>query len=173
MPARRTGSPISDDLFSAVANEAAPAGLTPSPTGPPAPLDPSPRYLLPKDLPSALARLEHREIDLLIAAIIAEARRRGRLTPGAIATLLGQTKGADDGPRRRTSVPASASRQQWGPIDDHPYLTVGQRNAVRNAFMAGVKPTPTPTIRDFTGSCERGPRVGRAVSKTVSIALDR
>ena len=141
MPARRTRSPISDDLFSAAAREAAPAGLTPPPTAPPAQSDPSPRYLLPKDLPSALARLDHREIDLLLAALIAEARRRGRLRPDAIATLLGETHGADDGPRTRTSVPAPASRQQRAPIDDSPSLTVGQRNAVRAAFMAGVKPT--------------------------------
>ncbi len=41
----------------------------------------SQRYVLPKDLPNAVKHLTDRELDLLIAASIDEAKRRGRLLP--------------------------------------------------------------------------------------------
>jgi hypothetical protein len=37
-----------------------------------------PRHVLPKDLPSAIKRLQDRELDLLLAAVLAEQERRGR-----------------------------------------------------------------------------------------------
>src|SRR5262249_9241051 len=38
----------------------------------------STRYVLPRDLPSAMRQLEDRELDQLLAAVLAEQRRRGR-----------------------------------------------------------------------------------------------
>jgi hypothetical protein len=51
------------------------------PIGQPSP----PRHLLPKDLPGALARLDDGEIDVLLAAVIEEAKRRDRLPPSLVA----------------------------------------------------------------------------------------
>ena len=96
MPTRRTESLTSDDLFSVAAKKTRPTNVAPTPTtAPPAPSDPSPRYLLPKDLPGALARLDGREIDALLIALIDEATRRGRLTPTVKAKLLEATRGGD------------------------------------------------------------------------------
>jgi predicted DNA-binding protein (UPF0251 family) len=142
MPARRTESPTSDDLFSAAAKKQDPAEMV----APQMPVsrDPSsspPRYLLPKDLSGALARLDSREIDSLLAALIDEAMRRGRLTPTLTAKLLKATRGADEVPKARTVRPARPSRPQGANGDGAASLTVGQTNAVRAAFMAGIKPS--------------------------------
>ena len=101
MPARRIEGPTSDDLFSVAAKKAPPIEISPPPTTtPPAPSDPSPRYLLPKDLPGALARLDGREIDTLLNALIDESKRRGRFTPTVRTKLLQATQGGDEGQRR-------------------------------------------------------------------------
>src|SRR5262249_60767113 len=70
------------DLFSmASAREPSPS-LRPPAGSPPAtdaaPADFLPRHVLPKDLPSAIKRLQDRELDLLLAAVLAEQERRGR-----------------------------------------------------------------------------------------------
>ena len=79
--------------------------------------DAAPRHFLPKDLAGSLKRLEDDEIDTLLAAVAAEADRRGRL------------------PKQRTNLsdrPIAA--------EERPRLTKGKLNAVRSAFRAGVKP---------------------------------
>jgi hypothetical protein len=40
-----------------------------------------PRYLLPRDLPNALARLADSEVEALLTEVVNEVKRRGRLTP--------------------------------------------------------------------------------------------
>ena len=84
-----------------------------------------PRPLLPTDLAGSLERLRDPEVDALLEAVTAEAKRRGRLPPipqGAAPT--GKT--------------GSASR--WAATDAGS-LTTGKLNAVRAAFKAGVKPS--------------------------------
>ena len=133
MPARRTESPI-PDLFAAAAGKADPGKkqeLVP----------PLPRYRLPKDLAGALSHLDDGEIDTLLATVAREAKRRGRL-PESVAI-------------ERTARPTDANRQaeesrtrftprrpaQAHANDAARSLTLGQTNAVRAAFAAGVKPS--------------------------------
>ena len=78
-----------------------------------------PKHLLPKDLAGSLQRLEDREIDILLAAVTAEADRRGR-------------------PKQRTKTSPSDPRIA---AEEHPRLTKSKLNAVRAAFRAGVKPS--------------------------------
>jgi predicted DNA-binding protein (UPF0251 family) len=80
----------------------------------------APKHLLPKDLAGSLQRLEDREIDRLLAAVTAEADRRGRL------------------PKQRTRT-SPADQPIAG--EEHLHLTKGKLNAVRAAFKAGVKPS--------------------------------
>jgi len=86
-----------------------------------------PRQLLPQDLAGSLARLGDVEIDALLTAVSAEAKRRGRLTP--IAPKDTSTRD----PRARASdvVDEEGAR----------LLSKGKLNAVRAAFKAGVKPS--------------------------------
>jgi hypothetical protein len=79
---------------------------------------------LPKDLAGALARLGDAEVDTLLAAVFAEAGRRGRLPP---TSPKGEST-ADARSLRRTAATGA------GP------LTTGKLNAVRAAFKAGVRP---------------------------------
>src|SRR5262249_18702105 len=79
---------------------------------------PSLRYVLPTDLPRAMKQLEDQELDRLLAAVLAEQRRRGRKPP----------------------VSDQSSRKKRVEAVDVP-LTLGKLNAVRAAFKAGVKPS--------------------------------
>jgi hypothetical protein len=82
--------------------------------------DAAPKHLLPKDLAGSLKRLEDHEIDTLLAAVAAEAGRRGRL------------------PKHRTQTSPLDRRIA---VEEQPHLTKGKLNAVRAAFRAGVKPS--------------------------------
>jgi predicted DNA binding protein len=95
-----------------------------------APANDSQRYVLPEDLPKAVKQLTDRELDLLIAASIDEAKRRGRLPPSA------QPKTPDASIRKRSS--SRDKRQAKIPTVS---LTRGQVNAVRAAFKAGISPS--------------------------------
>ena len=92
------------------------------------------RYLLPKDLPGALTRLPDEEIEILLVAVTHEARRRGRLPSPRRSDADQQIKwdapGTKAKPEGRASLPGSDIA-----------LAVGKANAVRAAFMAGVKPS--------------------------------
>ena len=85
---------------------------------------PSSRHILPADLPNALKQLDNQELDRLLAAVLAEQKRRGRKIPGSGGSL------------RRRPVETSSSS-----------LTQGQLNAVRAAFKAGI--TPSRIARQF------------------------
>ena len=76
-----------------------------------------------KNLARSLKRLDNAEIDTLLAAVTAEAERRGCV---AKPQLQAEAKTAG----RRTTVEEVAGG-----------LTKGKLNAVRAAFKAGVKPS--------------------------------
>jgi hypothetical protein len=78
----------------------------------------SPRYVLPKDLPSAIKQIDDQELDRLLAAVLAEQKRRG-----------GKSCAANQ-PSQKNRVEPAGLR-----------LTTGKLNAVRAAFGAGIKPT--------------------------------
>jgi hypothetical protein len=84
---------------------------------------PSSRYILPADLPKAIKQLDNQDLDRLLAAVLAEQKRRGRELPVS----------DENSRKRRVEVP--------------PSLTQGQLNAVRAAFKAGV--TPSRIARQF------------------------
>jgi hypothetical protein len=76
------------------------------------------RHVLPKDLPGAIKQLDDQEVDRLLAAALAEQKRRGR-KPSA-------------------STEPRTSRRSKRPLF---ILTPGKMNAVRAAFKAGVRPS--------------------------------
>jgi hypothetical protein len=76
------------------------------------------RHVLPKDLPAAIKQLDDQELDRLLAAVLAEQKRRARKPPVSVETL------------NKRLVEAAAV-----------HLTLGKMNAVRAAFKAGVKPS--------------------------------
>jgi hypothetical protein len=115
--------PPGADLFSSASLREAPSpGAKPSQKAPAETKFPavalSPQYLLPKDLSRGIRQLSDQEFDLLLAAVLAEQKRRGK----------------------RLSVSHKASRkspiQQFGPP-----LTLAKLNVVRAAFKAGVAPS--------------------------------
>jgi hypothetical protein len=86
------------------------------------------RHVLPQDLPGAIRHLTDQELDLLIAASSAEAKRRSRSPPPTVQT--------------NDVIPKRSSRSLDGqPGEPVVSLTRGQINAVRAAFKAGFKPS--------------------------------
>ena len=81
-------------------------------------ITPSSRRILPADLPNAIRHLDNQELDRLLAAVIAEQKRRGR-----------KLAASDESSPKRKLEAISAP------------LTQGKFNAVRAAFKAGVKPS--------------------------------
>jgi hypothetical protein len=79
---------------------------------------PSPRLVLPRDLPNAIKRIEDQDLDRLLSAALAEQQRRGRKPP------------VSDEISRKRRVEAIAVP-----------LTQGKLNAVRAAFKAGISPS--------------------------------
>ena len=132
------------DLFAAAAIEAPAERGDASrpqnaPTGQPLP----PRHLLPKDLPGSLMRLDDGEIDTLLAAVTDEAKRRGLLPLSSTTTSTAKPAELDRGADSRTGAearPKPFSQRRSVGDDGVPALTLGRANAVRAAFMAGVKP---------------------------------
>jgi len=82
-----------------------------------------PRRVLPNDLGAALKALDDVEIDSLLEAVTAEAKRRDRKPLDATREKVLATPAANEGRAVHTTP-----------------LTTGQLNAVRAAFKAGVKP---------------------------------
>jgi hypothetical protein len=81
-------------------------------------------YALPKNLSSALGYLDDDQLDRLLAAVLAEQRRRGKKVP------------VSDKSPRKTLVRVVA-----------PPLPQGKLNAIRAAFKAGF--TPSRIARQF------------------------
>ena len=83
-----------------------------------------PRHVLPNDLPNAIKQLKDEELDLLLSAVLAEKKRRGK-----------KQSDSNEGLRKRRFEAVSVP------------LTQGKLNAVRAAFKAGV--TPSRIARQF------------------------
>jgi hypothetical protein len=79
---------------------------------------------LPADLSSAIKKLGDQETDRLLAAVLAEQKRRGRKLPAS-----------DESSRQRKVETITTT------------LTQGKLNAVRAAFKAGI--TPSRIARQF------------------------
>ena len=116
--------PPGADLFSSASLREAPSPgankpprQAPSNTEFPASVSP-PQYLLPKDLSSGIRQLTDQEFDRLLAAVLAEQKRRGKKLP----------------------VSRKASRKP--PVQEFGLpLAPAKVNAVRAAFKAGVPPS--------------------------------
>ena len=106
------------DLFSAAGVE----NTSPPATNPASSAN-ARRHVLPKDLPNAVKHLNDEELNRLLAASLAEAKRRGRDT----------TPTDKRYPSRNAEAAVS--------------LTRGQLNAVSAAFKAGI--TPARIARQF------------------------
>jgi hypothetical protein len=81
------------------------------------------RHVLPTDLPNAVKHLNDEELDRLLVATLAEAKRRGR------------------------HVTPTRTRPANRAVESTLSLTRGQLNAVRAAFKAGI--TPARIARQF------------------------
>src|SRR6516165_8605181 len=81
-------------------------------------ITPSSRHILPADLSNAIKHLDNQELDRLLAAVLAEQKRRGRKLPPS------------DEPLRKKKAEVITAP-----------LTPGKLNAVRAAFKAGVTPS--------------------------------
>ena len=89
----------------------------------------TPRYVLPSDLSASLRHLDDMQLDTLLQAVAAEARRRGR-PAGADAPAPAAAK-KEPG---RAARPPSRAKGRPTPV------TTGQARIVRAAFEASVKP---------------------------------
>jgi hypothetical protein len=76
------------------------------------------QHVLPKDLRAAIKQLDDQELDRLLAAVVAEQRRRGRKPAVSV-------------------VPPDNRRIEAAAV----HLTPGKLNAVRATFKAGAKPS--------------------------------
>ena len=121
MMRHRIRSPGEPDLFSSASlSEALSPGVEPPQKAPSTDITTvaSPKYLLPKDLSSGIRQLTDQEFHRLLAAVLAEQKRRGK----------------------KLSVSRKASHKP--PVQDiGPPLTLAKLNAVRAAFKAGVRPS--------------------------------
>jgi len=126
-PAERTAP----DLFPTATASALP--------GPKAATESEPRrYVLPKNLRSAVKHLNDGELDLMHAATLEEMKRRGR-TPQAVET--------PSHARPDLTKIQSPSSETVKLNAAKVLLTRGQVNAVRSAFKAGI--TPSRIAREF------------------------
>jgi hypothetical protein len=110
------------DLFSLASGR----GPSPSCANPPSSsiTRTSSRHVLPADLSNAIKQLGDQELDRLLAAVLAEQKRRGK-----------EFRVSDENSRKRKVETISVP------------LTQGKLNAVRAAFKAGV--TPSRIARQF------------------------
>jgi hypothetical protein len=115
MGSGRTRSTTPDLFSTASARLPSPSVDSPSST---------PSYALPKNLPDAIRYLDDDQLDRLLAAALAEQRRRGKKVP------------VSDNNPRKVLVKADA-----------PPLPQGKLNAIRAAFKAGF--TPSRIARQF------------------------
>jgi len=114
MGSGRTRSTTPDLFSTASARVPSPSVNSPSST---------PSYALPKNLPDAIRYLDDDQLDRLLAAVLAEQRRRGK------------------------KVPVSDNSRKALVKVDAPPLPQGKLNAIRAAFKAGF--TPSRIARQF------------------------
>ena len=99
------------------------------------------RHVLPKNLRNAVKHLNDEELDLLHAATLEERKRRGRLQPNVEADSAQTSHHA-----KRSAIKDKISQRRRVDIAETT-LTLGQINAVRAAFRAGI--TPARIARQF------------------------
>src|SRR5215469_14328275 len=111
------------DLFShsSASQPSSPTGNSPAA---PSKITASSRHILPADLPNAIKQLGDQEFDRLLAAVLAEQKRRGRKPAASYERLC---------KKRVEEIDVS--------------LAQGKLNAVRAAFKAGI--TPSRIARQF------------------------
>jgi hypothetical protein len=128
----------SPDLFSTDAVQD--ASTPPPPATKDATTQPEPqRHVLPKNLRNAVKHLNDEELDLLHAATLEEKKRRGRLQPNVEADSAQTSHHTKRSPiKDKISEPRRVAETT---------LTLGQINAVRAAFRAGI--TPARIARQF------------------------
>ncbi len=97
------------------------------------------RYVLPKNLRNAVKHLSDGELDLMHAATLEELKRRGR-TPQGVETDLSARPVL-------TNIQSPPTKKRWHVDIAAVPLTLGQVNAVRAAFKAGI--TPSRIARQF------------------------
>jgi hypothetical protein len=137
---RQRSEQIFPDLFSTDAVRD--ASTPPPPTTKDATAQPEPqRHVLPKNLRNAVKHLNDEELDLLHAATFEEKKRRGRLQPNVEADSA-QTSHHT----KRSPIKHKISQRRRVNIAEAT-LTLGQINAVRAAFRAGI--TPARIARQF------------------------
>src|SRR5262249_44386769 len=112
------------DLFSLASSREPSSSSANLPSSSPVITRTSSRHVLPADLSNAIKQLGDHELDRLLAAVLAEQKRRGKKLR------------VSDKNSRKKKVEAIAVP-----------LTQGKLNAVRAAFKAGV--TPTRIAREF------------------------
>jgi DNA-binding CsgD family transcriptional regulator len=138
---RDRGKQTSPDLFSTDAVRDAstppPPLATKDATAQPEPQ----RHVLPKNLRTAVKHLNDEELDLLHAATLEEIRRRGRLQPN-----VGPDSAQTPRHAKRSAIKDKISQRRRVDIAEAT-LTLGQINAVRAAFRAGI--TPARIARQF------------------------
>ena len=126
MPTRRPAETTPDLFSTPIVTAAGPSAVPKGKAGPDS-LASQRRHFLPEDLAGALKRLDDVEIDALLAAVTAEAVRRGRRPP--------------DPAKEKRVTDGKSQRRQEASEDGVGSLTTGKLNAVRAAFKAGVKPS--------------------------------
>jgi hypothetical protein len=112
------------DLFSLASGREPSSSSANLPSSSPTITRTSSRHVLPADLPNAIKQLGDQELDRLLAAVLAEQKRRGK-----------KLRVSDENSRKRKVEKIAVP------------LTQGKLNAVRAAFKAGV--TPSRIARQF------------------------
>jgi hypothetical protein len=135
---RDRGKQTSPDLFSTDAVRDASTPPPPAVADATTPPEPQ-RHVLPKNLRNAVKHLNDEELDLLHAATLEEKKRRGRLQPNVEADSAQTSHHAQRSAiKDKISEPRRVAETM---------LTLGQINAVRAAFRAGI--TPARIARQF------------------------
>ena len=127
-----------------------------------APVPPSPKTILPKDLPTAIKHLDDRELDRLLGAALDELKRRGRLPPGLVSPSAKPAESAWEPNEKPPPLKGGPVRRGQTQIAA-PSLTRGQVNALRAAFKAVI--TPSRIARQF-GLSQADVRKALAADKT-------
>jgi DNA-binding CsgD family transcriptional regulator len=118
------------------------ASTPPPPAAADATTQPEPqRHVLPKNLRNAVKHLNDEELDLVHAATLEERKRRGRLRSNVEADSAQTSRHA-----KRLPIKDKISQRRRVDIAETT-LTLGQINAVRAAFRAGI--TPARIARQF------------------------
>ena len=92
-------------------------------------------YMLPADLPKALAWLSEEELEALGVAV-GEERRRRLLASESLVAVSPRTREPD----APTSLRATEPRSQKTVVE-RPRMTIARVSAIRAGFKAGVKPS--------------------------------